>query len=146
MRLFFLLLPWLELFTLIQLGIETSALTAVFYVLATLVLGLFVLRRQGMQMLERLQGVQQGRVLGSDLLVDDMAMGLAGVLFMFPGMISDFAALVVMIGPLRRRLAGALGGPQPEPYAPQRDFDSDITIEGQYTRVDEDGPRYLSEL
>ena len=141
MRLFFLLLPWLELFTLIQLGIETSALTAVFYVLATLVLGLFVLRRQGMQMLERLQGVQQGRVLGSDLLVDDMAMGLAGVLFMFPGMISDFAALVVMIGPLRRRLAGALGGPQPEPYAPQRDFDSDITIEGQYTRVDEDGPR-----
>ena len=141
MRLFFLLLPWLELFTLIQLGIETSALTAVFYVLATLVLGLFVLRRQGMQMLERLQGVQQGRVLGSDLLVDDMAMGLAGVLFMFPGMISDFAALVVMIGPLRRRLAGALGGPQPEPYAPQRDFDSDITIEGQYTRVDEDNPR-----
>ena len=141
MRLFLLLLPWLELFTLIQLGIETSALTAVFYVLATLVLGLFVLRRQGMQMLERLQGVQQGRVLGSDLLVDDMAMGLAGVLFMFPGMISDFAALVVMIGPLRRRLAGALGGPQPEPYAPQRDFDSDITIEGQYTRVDEDGPR-----
>ena len=141
MRLFLLLLPWLELFTLIQLGIETSALTAVFYVLATLVLGLFVLRRQGMQMLERLQGVQQGRVLGSDLLVDDMAMGLAGVLFMFPGMISDFAALVVMIGPLRRRLAGALGGPQPEPYAPQRDFDSDITIEGQYTRVDEDNPR-----
>ena len=141
MRLFLLLLPWLELFTLIQLGIETSALTAVFYVLATLVLGRFGLRRQGMQMLERLQGVQQGRVLGSDLLVDDMAMGLAGVLFMFPGMISDFAALVVMIGPLRRRLAGALGGPQPEPYAPQRDFDSDITIEGQYTRVDEDNPR-----
>ncbi len=138
MRLFFLLLPWLELFTLIQLGIETSALTAVFYVLATLVLGLFVLRRQGMQMLERLQGVQQGRVLGADLLVDDMAMGLAGVLLMFPGMISDFAALVVMIGPLRRRLAGLLGKPQPEPYAPQRDFDSDITIEGQYTRVDEE--------
>lgn len=138
MRLFFLLLPWLELFTLIQLGIETSALTAVFYVLATLVLGLFVLRRQGMQMLERLQGVQQGRVLGSDLLVDDMAMGLAGVLLMFPGMISDFAALVVMIGPLRRRLAGALGASQPEPYAPQRDNDSEFTIEGQYTRVDED--------
>ena len=39
MRLFILLLPWLELFTLIQLGIETSALTAIAYVLGTLVLG-----------------------------------------------------------------------------------------------------------
>ncbi len=141
MRLFVLLLPWLELFTLIQLGIETSALTAVFYVLATLVLGLFVLKRQGMQMLERLQGVQQGRVLGSELLVDDMAMGLAGVLLMFPGLISDFAALVVMISPLRRRLSRALGGAQAEPYAPQRDFDSDLTIDGEFTRIDEEKDR-----
>ncbi|MEH6585338.1 MAG: FxsA family protein [Halioglobus sp.] len=137
MRFFFMLLPWLELFTLIQLGIETSALTAILYVFATLILGVLVLRRQGMQMIERLQGVQQGRVLGSELLVDDMAMGLAGVLFMFPGIISDFAAVVVMIGPLRRRLARMLGGRQAEPYAPQRDFDSDVTLEGQYTRVDE---------
>ena len=84
MRFFFMLLPWLELFTLIQLGIETSALTAIFYVLATLTLGVLVLRRQGMQMIGRLQAVQQGKVLGSELLVDDMAMGLAGVLLMFP--------------------------------------------------------------
>ena len=137
MRFFFMLLPWLELFTLIQLGIETSALTAIVYVFATLILGVLVLRRQGRQMIERLQGVQQGRVLGSELLVDDMAMGLAGVLFMFPGIISDFAAVVVMIGPLRRRLARMLGGQQTEPYAPQRDFESEVTIEGQYTRVDE---------
>ena len=141
MRFLIMLLPWLELFTLVQLGIETSALTAIFYVFATLVLGLFVLRRQGMQMIERLQGVQQGRVMGSELLVDDMAMGLAGVLLIFPGMISDFAALIVMIGPLRRRLARALGGPDVETYAPQRDFESDITIEGQYTRVDEEDRR-----
>ena len=138
MRFFFMLLPWLELFTLIQLGIETSALTAIFYVLATLTLGVLVLRRQGMQMIGRLQGVQQGKVLGSELLVDDMAMGLAGVLLMFPGMISDFAAVVVIIGPLRRRLAKALGGQQPQPYVPKRDFESDVTIEGQFTRIDEE--------
>ena len=137
MRFIVMLLPWLELFTLVQLGIETSALTAVFYVFTTLVLGVLVLRRQGMQMFERLRDVQQGRVLGSQLLVDDMAMGLAGMLLIFPGMISDVAALVVMIGPLRRRLARALGGPQVEPYAPQRDFESEVTIEGQYTRVDD---------
>ena len=71
MRFFILLLPWLELFTLIQLGIETSALTAIFYVLVTFVLGLVVIRRQGMDLVERLRGTQKGRVIGADLLVDE---------------------------------------------------------------------------
>ncbi|MFV8818289.1 FxsA family protein [Haliea sp. E17] len=140
MRFFFMLLPWLELFTLIQLGIETSALTALFYVFATFVLGMFVLRRQGAKMVERMRDVQLGRVSGTQLLVDDMAMGLAGVLLMFPGMISDFAALIVMIGPLRRRIAARLGvGPEPSSPAGghSTQVHEHVTIEGDFTRVDD---------
>ena len=137
MRVFFMLLPWLELFTLIQLGVETSALTALLYVLATFVLGVAVIRRQGMGMFERLRQSQEGRVIGPDLLLDDMWLGFAGLLFIFPGMISDFIAIVVMIGPLRRRLARWLGGPQPEVYAPTRDTASHETIEGDFRRVDD---------
>ena len=139
MRLFLMLLPWLELFTLIQLGIETSALTALGYVLLTFALGVVVLRRQGLGMFQRLQEAQEGRILGRQLLLDDMAMGLAGLLLIFPGMITDVAALLVMIGPLRRRLARALGGPQPEPYAPERVRETQvhITIEGEFTPVDD---------
>lgn len=142
MRLFIMLLPWLELFTLIQLGIETSAMTAIGYVLLTFALGVMVLRRQGLGMFERLRDAQEGRILGPQLLLDDMAMGLAGLLLIFPGMISDFAALIVAIGPLRRRLVQAVGGPQPEPYAPQRDRESDIhvTIEGEFTNIDDKTP------
>ncbi len=138
MRLFIMLLPWLELFTLIQLGIETSALTTIGYVLATLALGIMVLQRQGQGMFERLREAQEGRVLGPQLLLDDMAMGLAGLLLIIPGMITDLSAVLVMFGPLRRRLAGWLYGPQPEPYAPQRDDSSHVTIEGNYRRVDDD--------
>ena len=138
MRLFIMLLPWLELFTLIQLGIETSALTAIGYVLATLALGVLVLQRQGQGMFERLREAQEGRIIGPQLLLDDMAMGLAGLLLIIPGMITDISALLVMIGPLRRRLANWIFGPQPEPYAPQRDDSSHITIEGNYRRVDDD--------
>ncbi len=139
MRLFIMLLPWLELFTLIQLGIETSALTAIGYVLLTFALGVVVLRRQGLGMFQRLQEAQEGRILGPQLLLDDMVMGLAGLLLIFPGMLTDVAAVLVMIGPLRRRLASALGGPQPEPYAPERDRESQVhvTIEGEFTPVDE---------
>ena len=138
MRFVIMLLPWLELFTLIQLGIETSALTAIAYVIATVFLGVLVLRRQGQGMFERLRQAQEGRVIGPQLLLDDMAMGLSGLLLIIPGMITDFAALLVMIGPLRRRIAGWLYGPQPEPYAPQRDVGEHTTIEGTFRRVDGD--------
>ena len=138
MRFILMLLPWLELFTLIQLGIETSALTAIAYVLGTLALGLLVLQRQGRGMFERLRQAQEGRVMGPQLLLDDMAMGLAGLLLIIPGIITDICALLVMVGPLRRRLARLLFGPQPEVYAPERDETGHVTIEGQYRRVDED--------
>ena len=137
MRVFIMLLPWLELFTLIQLGVETSALTALFYVLATFVLGVAVLQRQGRGMFERLRQSQEGRVIGPDLLLDDMWLGFAGLLFIFPGMISDFIAIVVMIGPLRRALARWLGGSQPEAYVPTRDSASHEAIEGDFRRVDD---------
>ena len=137
MRLFFLLLPWLELFTLIQLGIETSALTALLYVLVTLVLGMAIIRHQGMSLFARMQDLQAGRVLGQQLLLDGMAVGIAGLLLMVPGLISDFFAIVVLIGPLRRRLGRWLMGPQPEPYVPQRDASSESPIEGDYRRLDD---------
>lgn len=138
MRFIIALLPWLELFTLIELGIKTSALTALGYVLFTVLLGVAILQRQGRGMFERLRQSQDGRLVGPQLLLDDMAMGLAGLLLIIPGLISDVAALIVVIGPLRRRLASWFIGPLPEPYDPERDRESQVTIEGQYRRVDED--------
>jgi len=136
MRLFILLLPWLELFTLIELGIRTSALTALAWVLATLLLGLALLQRQGRDLFERLRETRDGRVLGPQLLLDDMALGLAGLLLMIPGLITDVLALVVMVGPLRRRLARWLFGAPVEPYAPERDRGDHLTIDGEYRHVD----------
>ena len=138
MRLIIMLLPWLELFTLIQLGIETSALTALAYVAVTFIAGVALLRRQGQGMFERLRQTQEGAVIGPQMLMDDMALGLAGLLLIFPGMLTDLAALVVVIGPLLRRLGRALGAPEPEPYVPERDSNTSVTIEGSYRRLDEE--------
>ena len=133
MRLIILLLPWLELFTLIQLGVETSALTALGYVLLTAVAGMWLLRRQGEGMFQRLREAQQGAVLGPQLLLDDMAVGLAGLLLIVPGMISDVAALLVLVGPLQRWLGGA----QPQPFRPENEKSGPTTLEGEYRRLDE---------
>ena len=137
MKLFLMLLPWLELFTLIQLGIETSALTALAYVMVTIVVGVMVLRWQGMELFNRLRETQQGAVLGPRLLKDDMSVVLAGLLLIVPGMISEIAAVIVLIGPLRRRLARMVFGPEPEIYAPERDNQAHTTIDGDFKRVDE---------
>jgi len=138
MRFVIMLLPWLELFTLIELGIETSALTALAYVFGTLFLGIVILQRQGQGMFERLRQSQEGRILGPQLLLDDMAVGLAGLLLIIPGIITDLSAIIVLIGPLRRRLARSLLGSQPEPYVPERDTSSHVTIDGSYRRVDDE--------
>ena len=137
MRFVILLLPWLELFTLIELGIKTSALTALAYVFITFFLGLAILQRQGRGMFEQLRQTQDGRIIGPQLLIDDMALGFAGLLLIIPGMISDVVALIVMIGPLRRRLVRVVLGPQPEAYIAERDRGEHETIEGDYRRLDD---------
>ncbi|MFT6052882.1 MAG: UPF0716 protein FxsA [Halioglobus sp.] len=136
MRLMLLALPWLELFTLIQLGVETSALTAVFYVLVTFSLGVTVIRRQGMGMFQQLRETQEGKIIGPALFRDHMAVGLAGLLLIFPGMISDFVALFVMIGPVRRTVIRWWGGDAPQPYSPDSPSAKGDVIEGEFTRVD----------
>ena len=138
MRFILMLLPWMELFTLIELGILTSAMTALLYVFATLVLGLFILQRQGKGMMERLMQGQNGKIVGPQLLLDDMAMGFAGLLLMFPGMISDFFALIVMVGPLRRRLSNAIFGPRTDIPGREQDAGGHQTIEGDFRRIDDE--------
>ncbi|MFV0478760.1 MAG: FxsA family protein [Parahaliea sp.] len=137
MRFLMMLLPWLELATLIQLGIKSGVLVALLYVLATFLLGLAILQRQGWGMFQHLRQAQEGRVLTARLLVDDMAVGLAGLLLMVPGMITDVAALIVLIGPLRRKIVRFLGGPQVEPYAPELDREGQEVIDGTCRRVDD---------
>ena len=138
MRFAFLLLPWLEFFTLIELGVRTSALTAIGYAIITAVIGLGILQRQGRGMFERLREVQEGRIVGPQLLIDDMSLGLAGLLLVFPGLVSDCAALLVILGPVWHRLQRALAGQQPEVYKPEWEAGGHATIEGDFRRLDDD--------
>ena len=154
MRWIFILLPWLELWTLIELGSEIGGLTTLLYVAGTLMLGLALLRRQGLSMLRQLQAQHGGRVLGPQLLLDDAAVLGSGLLLMIPGVITDVLALLLMVGPLRRGLARLLRGTDPEPDVLQervqdrpqnrsfetrrpRDPGQQETLEGEFRRLDD---------
>lgn len=139
MRLLIFLYPWLELFSLIQLGVETSALFAIAWVVVTLLLGGALLRRVGKAGLQRLREAQQTGVLRQHIFLDEMAMAGAGLLLIVPGLISDFLAIIVLSGPPRRALARLLGLTMTYTGARSAtERNNDYTIEGSFEVVDDD--------
>lgn len=145
MRLLLLAYPWLELLSLIQLGIRTNALVALGYVLLMILLGSALLRFVGSSAIARLRAAQQSGQLQQHLFVDDLALAVSAVLLMVPGLVSDFFALIVLIGPLRRVVARGFGmatvisgGYQTgdESFQATR-RDRPITLEGEFKEVDQ---------
>jgi UPF0716 protein FxsA len=136
----FLLLPWIELWTLIELGSATSGLIALGYVFLTMVMGVGLIRRQGEGMMARIQQQQaQGGILSPEWMMDDLALVGSGLLLMIPGIVTDLLAIIFAIGPVRRGLARLLGIKTVRGQS--RDSDpSDspsTTIEGEYRRLDD---------
>ena len=146
--------PWLELWSLIELGTQTSAATAMLWVFGAGVLGIALFRLAGRQTLEHVQQAQREGALSQQLLMGNVARLVAGVLLIIPGLISDVLAVVVLIAPLRILLAKLLVGgsvnAQYNPYqgqgqgessgfhswADNRPFEDDgVTLEGEFESV-----------
>ncbi len=138
-----LIYPWLELLSLIQLGVETNALFALGWVFAMFFLGGALLRHAGTASVMRLREAQAGGLLHEQVLVDDAVVALAGVLLVIPGLVSDFFALIVLIGPLRRALARLLGlrtgsGRRPTGgNSSEKNSHGPVTLEGEFTQLDD---------
>ena len=150
------LYPWLELWSLIELGAQTSATTAMLWVISAGVIGIALFRLAGRQTLAHLQQAQREGALSQHLLMGNVAQLVAGVLLIVPGLISDVLAVLVLIAPLRLLLAKLLvsgsAGAQYNPYqgqgqgqsessdfhswADNRRFEDDgVTLEGEFESV-----------
>jgi len=135
MRLAMLLLPWLELFTLLLLGARIGALAALAYVAGTAVLGVALMRRQAQEVFTLLR--DNARTGAAPLLASDhLTLGLAGLLFLVPGLLTDVAALLMLVGPARRRLLRWLGGAPERPRPTAARASRGHTIEGSFRRID----------
>ena len=106
MRWLLFLYPWLELWSLIQLGIETTLAVAMLWVLAALIVGGAMIRWAGRNSLQRLAQASAGGTLPQQLLMADVAVILSGLLLAIPGLVSDLLAILILVPPLRRLAAG----------------------------------------
>ena len=106
--LIFIVLPIVELWLLIRVGAVIGATLTVAQVLATAVLGVAVINRQGLSTLTRVRArLARGEAPATEV-TEGMVQALAGLLLVMPGLLTDAAGLLGLIPPLRRWLARRL--------------------------------------
>lgn len=137
--LLFLVVPLLELYLLIEVGSVIGAISTVFIVVFTAVLGAMLLQAQGISTLRRVQeATDRGEIPAVEML-EGFCLLIGGALLLLPGFFTDFIGFLCLVTPLRRVVIKAWlrrrmmppGGPGP------RSGDSSRTIEGECWRDDE---------
>ncbi len=142
--LIFIIVPILEMWLLISVGRQIGALPTIGLVLLTAVVGLALLRRQGLSTVLRAQQKMQAGELPAREMVEGIFLAVGGALLLTPGFFTDALGFACLIPGLRQLLLGCLlrhvtvvrrdFGPQGSSSHRRRD-DRDV-IEGDFSRED----------
>ena len=142
--------PFLEFWSLLEFSTRTSALTTIAYILLMIVVGYWLLQLAGRSALMTAGRFPSAAALRGQLFAGEISVAFGAVLLMIPGFISDAIALYVFLrAALRALLGGAVSaGARDNPMGEERDIpnrstsDRDdrgpVTLEGDYSRVDDD--------
>ena len=159
--LLFIIIPLVELYFIIAVGEEIGAFWTIILVLLTAVVGVNLMRFQGMTTLARAQqNMAKGQIPAMEMM-EGVALAVAGVLLITPGFITDSIGLLCLIPASRQMIiryimskatvqAGfnvGAGGFQQGQHQNQQDFYTKKTdknnpkvgrtIEGEFKREDE---------
>ena len=100
----FTIIPIIEIYLLIEIGSMFGVLTAVALVILTGFLGAFLARMQGLQTLYRIQeSLREGRMPSGELL-DALLIGIAGLVLLTPGFLTDSAGFLLLIPATRNSI------------------------------------------
>lgn len=103
--LFFLVVPFVEIYLLLQLGGIVGVLPTVFLVVFTAVLGAWLLRQQGFATLQRFQAsLAQGAIPAYEMIEGPILL-VGGALLLTPGFFTDVIGFACLIPQTRRKLA-----------------------------------------
>lgn len=100
-----LLIPFIEIYLLLQVGGVIGAVPTILLVVFTAVLGTFLLRQQGFATFQRLQAnLAQGKVPAYEMIEGPIIL-VGGALLLTPGFITDAMGFACLVPQLRRKLA-----------------------------------------
>lgn len=138
--LLFILVPLLEIWLLIKVGGRIGATPTVALVVLTAVVGVTLLRLQGLRTLTRANERLRGGELPAQEMGEGLILALAGILLLTPGFATDAVGFACLVPPVRRRLlAPWLRGLQarsqfyrPGPGGSDSPGNPGRTLEGEY--------------
>ena len=103
----FLVVPFMELFVLLQVGQAIGVLDTIVLLVLVSVVGAWLVKREGLGVLRRAQErVAAGGAPGREL-VDGVLILFAGALLLTPGFLTDIVAVLLLLPPVRVALRGA---------------------------------------
>lgn len=120
----------LELFLLVKTGQWFGAWFPIFAVLAGFVAGGLTIRHAGLKSLTELRRASQTGQVGPDVAIGGLLGVLAGILFILPGLLSDVAALLLLLPFMRRIVGNRMRQPRARSGA--------VVIEGEAVEIHED--------
>lgn len=106
--LLFIIVPAIELILLIQIGQWIGTLPTLGLIVFTGMLGAFLTRRQGVQVLTRLRTELQTGQLPAEAIFDGAVILIAGALLLTPGILTDLVGFMCLIPASRRLIRQAL--------------------------------------
>ena len=152
----FIAVPLLELALLIKVGEIIGIGATIVLVISTAVIGVSLLKRQGMAALARARDVVESGEFPVESVVDGACLLVAGAFLLTPGLLTDTVGFSLLIPGLRRSLARWLfkkftgsghvqgEGFRPNPRAAPRQDDATPSggpmIEGEYEDIGESRP------
>tara|TARA_B110000444_G_C18824374_1_gene589528 strand:- start:518 stop:1042 length:525 start_codon:yes stop_codon:yes gene_type:complete len=102
---FFIAVPLGEMLLLFEVSDRIGPLITLGLVVATAVIGVQILKRQGLATLSRASQKLESGQLPAQEIVEGMLLAAAGALLLTPGFITDTIGFVLLTGPLRRPIA-----------------------------------------
>lgn len=101
----FIAIPLIEIYLFIKVGASIGAFNTILLILATAVIGVALLRHQGLSTLRKAQTqMRQGEVPATGI-IEGMLLFFAGALLLTPGFFTDAIGFIILIPPLRKAIA-----------------------------------------
>lgn len=104
----FLLVPIIEIYLLIQVGQVIGAGWTIFLVVLTAVIGVALLKAQGLSTLNRAQQKMQANELPAREILEGMGLVVAGALLLTPGFFTDAVGFLLLFPPTRIWLVSSI--------------------------------------
>jgi UPF0716 protein FxsA len=141
-------IPLVEILVFIEVGSEIGALNTVLITVVTAVIGMALLRVQGLGVIMRAQQAINRKEAPVNEIFEGVFLAVAGLFLLIPGFVTDAIGFLLFLPPLRRALASYMA--KHSKFAARANYqgggrastrDRGNVIDGEYEVIDDDAPQ-----